>query len=222
MRTAAIRREFANLLQSLANNLVDDNPDITHFREYIAGIFGADITGLSHANSVKDVFDVLSMNWYWSYWDTTHLQRIVSDCSGQSKAHENTELLRQYKEKLAWYKAVTKIPHFMASIENGMAEIGGIHSMLSATVKVPQYHEKSLSFVDELWEAFCSYFEELKNCPQVLYKICSQSDDVMIIEWLINEQFFKKASIGFEKFNDDESHTGSGELFRHVTKSNYI
>ena len=189
-RTVAIRNEFANLLQSLANNLMDDNPDITRFREYITGLFGADINGISNANTINDIFDALSMNCCWSYLDVTYLKRIISDCSGQSRAHENMELLRWYEEKLAQYKAATKIPHFVqctASIENGTVEVGGSHSILSATVTRQCYNE-SLLFVDELWGALCSSFREHTDCPQVLHKIYLQFDNTMVIEWFINEK----------------------------------
>lgn len=217
-----IRRRYSDMLRNIANNLMRENVDNVKFRAYVSDLFGTD--SVSHANTVNDVFEVLSTDWHWSYLDVTCLEMVAIEFSQQS-INENMGMLSQYKVNLKNYKATTRLSQHMAILENEAMGIRGHHPTLSVAVEGPKYHEASLLFIDQIWDGIVNACRGALGSTvmykKVLYKICLQPrDNVIIIEWFINGNLLKAVSSIEKVFHrrDDDTTDRQGhkmEIYGH-------
>ena len=202
-----IKAEYFKLKKSIARNLTKVAIDIGSLQDYAQEILGAGDSVMS-ADSIDKIFRVLTANRCWDFLDVSSLEELVKMFS-EDQEKENMTLIKTYKERLAGYKATTKIKDYIkANKEKDSGDItdpddtsigtnkGKYDEKYRTKLSVKLFGDKkanvkieveSLLYVESLWESLCDEFT-MPSLPHLLDKIIAGS---IIIQWLIHHDLVR-------------------------------
>ena len=207
-----IESEYFKLKKNIARNLKKVEIDMDSLREYAQEVLGAGDSIMS-ADSIDKIFKNLTANRCWKFYDVSSLEELVKMFSEDEELEEeNMTLIRTYKEKLAGYKATTKINEFIqANKENDSEDVTDPDDTRSIKENEGKYDEKyrttlsaklfdadknvkvkigmeSLLYIESLWQSLCEEFT-MPPLPHLLDKIIAGS---IIIQWLIHHDLVRR------------------------------
>ncbi len=196
---ATIKKNYSKLIKNVTSNLNKANPDMSSFHSFVIHMFDAE--DLPRAETVQDMFDVLTKKRCWDYLTVYNLESIVEEFSEQYE-DQNKKMIKQYKEELAGFKAAIKIIEYMAGskAEEECEEDEEYVCLLSEKEKYDDKYRKKLSlklhegkrggakitfsslqYVEKLWDSLCDEFE-MPSLPKLLDSITYGS---IIITWIV-------------------------------------
>ena len=201
-----IKVEYFQLKNKIASNLKEENLDIDGVRDYAQEVLGAGDSILG-ADSIDMIFKILTKNRCWNFLEISPLEELVKMFS---KDQNNIDLIKTYKERLAGYKATTKLKDFIeinneddteditdpedTSIEENKGKYDEkyrtklsvkLFGKKKANVKI---EVESLRYIESLWDSLCREFT-MPSLPHLLDKIIAGS---IIIQWLIHHDLVRR------------------------------
>ena len=173
----------------IIKNLTEAKLDMGDFHDFIQSLFETG-DNIPKDYTVKQVFKELDKLKYWNFLDITGLESIVEMFDEDHEA-QNMKLIKEYKEKLTGYKAVTKITDFIQHKENIKEEEEAGQEYRSIKEDTEKYDEKyrsklsiklfggeapvklsmqSLEYIEKLWNSLCIEFH-MPSLPRLLDSI---------------------------------------------------
>lgn len=196
---ATIKKNYSKLIRNITNNLNKVDLDMSSFHSFIIHMFDAD--DLPRAETVQDMFDILTKKRCWDYLTIYNLESIVEEFS-EKYVDQNKTMIKQYKEELAGFKTAIKIIEYMAGSKAKVDSEEEDEEYVSLSSEKEKYdnkyrkklslklHEgqggakitfKSLEYVEKLWDSLCDEFE-MPSLPKLLDSITYGS---IIITWIV-------------------------------------
>ena len=200
-----ILENFTKLKMKIIKNLTEAKLDMDDFHDFIESLFETG-DSIPKDYTVKQVFKELDKLKYWNFLDTTGLESIIEMFDEDHEA-QNMKMIKEYKEKLAGYKAATRITDFIQRTKKSMEEAGQEYQSIKGDEE--KYDEKyrsklsiklfgeeapvklgmeSLEYVEKLWDSLCIEFH-MPSLPRLLDSIIIGS---IIINWLIRHAHVMK------------------------------
>ena len=213
-----IKHLYAVLKTKVAANLAKV-VDMDAFRDHILGVL--DEGSIPKADSVQDIFRLLSKRSYWKFTDVSTLEQIVEGFGGDLE-EENMSLINSYKEKLNGYNSATRIVDFVktnvkSDTEEEEEDRKSYVSLQESKEKYDdefrtnlsikllgkkkqrrKIHMESLKYVEKLWDSLCMEFD-LPSLPHVLDDIVA---GCVVVCWIVQHKLTWKI------LQELEEHTG--------------
>ena len=170
----------------IIKNLTEAKLDMGDFHDFIRSLFETG-DNIPKDYTVKQVFKELDKLKCWNFLDITGLESIVEMFDEDHEA-QNMKLIKEYKEMLTGYKAVTKITDFILQ-HKSMEEAGQEYRSIKEDTE--KYDEKyrsklsiklfggeapvklsmlSLEYIEKLWNSLCIEFH-MPSLPRLLDSI---------------------------------------------------
>ena len=200
--TAMIKKNYSKLIMKITRNLTKVDPDMSSFYQFVINLL--DVEDLPKAESVKDIFEILTKRKYWKFTDVDYLESIV-ELFSEDLEDLNMKMIKEYKEDLAGFKIATKIADFVNSDKQNGEEY--ISIMADVTKYDEKYRKKlaiqldgskgklgvkislkSLQYIEKLWNSLCDEFM-MPSLPKLLDSIVAGS---IIVTWLIRRVHARK------------------------------
>ena len=188
---ATIKGSFAALVHKVTEKLERRDLSIKGFRLYMVNLFPpGDI--IADSLTVTDIFEAISRHRLWDYSYCTPLEKIVDEFGGDDL--ELRGWIKDYKAKLAGFKATTKIVDYIKmcsdeeeiadaeqSLREDMARYDRQYCRKLAMKLKSRVTEKCLDYIDQFWQSIADHFF-LPSLPVLLDSI---QEGCVEVTWLV-------------------------------------
>ena len=204
---ATIRGKFGSLLMKIADKLEEVGP--TKVRFFLQYLFKENISKLLKADSILDIFLNLREHKMWSYNSTAKLKKLAKEFLNTDSAI--MEGLGRYEECLLGHKKCLKIRECLSrkpAVDISKANPSHYQQSIRKEFKWKVFEneeilDKSLSYLNEVWENLPINFEKLdsvlhriqEGCIEVVWYIPSLPAQTILNDIQLAVSFFKDISI---------------------------
>ena len=201
-----LKESFASLKDKVAESLESkEDLDFETVRLYVLNTFMSD--DLASAPNLTEMFEILSKNRMWDYYNYTALVEIAEVFGGDDP--ELMELVNGYRLEMERFQARTRIEHYIEARGEDRSQEEGItvlpyRDILKVDLKF-EFIEKSLVYLDTIERSLFGYFK----CPRqsgllhtIEVELYQVWDYVVEIIWLVPPA---TAEVIKEQFEENDS-----------------
>lgn len=191
-----INRKFGELLEESCMKLREKGVDMKGFCLFLRGFFPQG-DWIPESPSVDVVFEVITRNKLWDYWNFNPLATIIDRYLSEDK--EMKVKIDTYKTELASYKATTKIVNYIKTVPSDSSSDDSseeeqtpvklkynrrYYRKLSVKLDM-EFTDHTLEYLDDIWKELAGLF----NLPSIVALLDFIREHSILIVWYIQSHF---------------------------------